>query len=341
VDNLTRFYQRNLPRFAQAGGTLFLDPPPQAGALLRDLAQARAFTQDFAHWRVLTTAGLPCEFGSFPAPEPGLSGDIVLNLPREKQLLDAWLCWCAAALPPANSLWLAGENRAGIKSAPRLLDQHFGQVSKRDNARHCALFEAREATGAGAFDEDRLFEQWAFEIRGQTFTGCSMPGVFAHGRLDPGTRLLLETLDPAELTGDVLDFGCGAGVIAAVLKSVNPALNLTLVDNNALALASSRRTLAANGATGQVQASDGLSEVSGQFDLVVSNPPFHRGVATESDMSTEMLRSIRNFLNPGGQLVLVVNRHLPYRTWLDDLFGGHGVLAESARYHVLRAPGNQ
>ncbi len=50
---------------------------------------------------------------------------------------------CAASLLARNGvLWLAGENKAGIKSADKLLKTHFRKVRKLDNARHCSLFEA-------------------------------------------------------------------------------------------------------------------------------------------------------------------------------------------------------
>ncbi|MHB1433202.1 MAG: methyltransferase, partial [Streptosporangiaceae bacterium] len=34
-------------------------------------------------------------------------------------------------------------------------------------------------------------------------------GVFSAERLDPGTRLLLDTAPPPPATGDLLDLGCG------------------------------------------------------------------------------------------------------------------------------------
>jgi len=44
-------------------------------------------------------------------------------------------------------------------------------------------------------------------------------GMFSPGRLDPGTRLLLETAPPPPAAGDLLDLGCGYGPLALVLAA--------------------------------------------------------------------------------------------------------------------------
>ena len=99
--------------------------------------------------------------------------------------------------------------------------------------------------------------------------------------MDGGTKLLLSTFHKADgLKGKVLDLGCGAGVIGASLKKQFPKIKLTMSDIHAMAIASSKRTLAENALEGEVLASDVFSHIEGRFDLIVSNPPFHDGVDT-------------------------------------------------------------
>ena len=43
-------------------------------------------------------------------------------------------------------------------------------------------------------------------------------GVFSKEKLDFGTRLLLESLPMQEMKGDVLDLGCGYGVVSIILS---------------------------------------------------------------------------------------------------------------------------
>ncbi|WP_312722028.1 methyltransferase, partial [Escherichia sp. AM3] len=73
--------------------------------------------------------------------------------------------------------------------------------------------------------------------------------------------------------GKVLDVGCGAGVLSTVLASHSPKVRLNLCDVSAPAVEASRATLAANGIEGDVFASNVFSDVTGRFDMIISNPP--------------------------------------------------------------------
>jgi 16S rRNA (guanine1207-N2)-methyltransferase len=334
---LSRFLVRNAHRFATGGATLCINPPADLPWRKLQVAGLRLFTQDHADLLRLRATGADIACGSFPEAGGDPPRNLLLSLPREKDRLRMWLHWCAGTLPADGRLWLAGENRAGIRSAGRHLEGYFGATVKVDNARHCVLYESRAPTPGGAFDPLDYLLEWDVAVADRALHLCSLPGVFSHGELDPGTRLLVDIVASREWTGEVLDFGCGNGVLGLFLKTRNPNIRLTLLDNNLLALAAARLTLARNGCSAEFRASDGFSDIEGSFDLIVSNPPFHQGVATTAHLSIGLLAPVRNFLRPGGQLLLVANRHLPYRRWLDETFGGHRVLAADRNYHVLHA----
>ena len=336
---LSRFLLRNAFRFGMGSSTLCINPPDDLPwrNLQTGTARIRLFTQDYADWLSLKDTGAEAAFGTFPDEEMAQPENVLLVLPREKDRLKMWLHWCASVLPPHGKMWLAGENRAGIKSARQYLDMFFGHSERLDNARHCGLFEARNPDPANAFDRRDYITRWRASFETHELSLCSYPGVFSHGKLDPGTQLLLENLATVPVSGKVLDFGCGAGVIGIFLKARNPAIDLTMLDSNALALESAQRSLELNGCHAEVLAGDGFSGVTGKFDLVISNPPFHRGHLAEPGLSVNLLDPVRNFLNSSGQLLMVANRHLPYRRWLDKAFEGHRVLAANSQFHVLHA----
>lgn len=339
MENLSRFLERNAHRFGTGKAVLFFNPP--GGTLLdrsdSGIGPVAIFCQDFASWQAFHSRDLPADFGVFPTIPPQGWASIVLCLPRERALREAMFRWCGTALATGGTLWVAGENRAGIKSSSTALRALFGDVDKQDSARHCVLYRARVPLFCERFDEADLLEEWTFRVNERDYRAFSTPGVFAHGHLDPASRLLLETLEPMQFSGRALDFGCGAGVLSAVLGSRNSVLELTLIDSNALALASARRTLSANNVQGDVIASDGLGSVAGPYDLVISNPPFHQGIHTKSGMSMAMLDPIRNFLSSRGQLILVANRHLAYGDWMNRVFGNHRVMAADRQYQVLQS----
>ena len=160
----------------------------------------------------------------------------------------------------------------------------------------------------------------------------ALPGVFSAAELDLGTQMLLATV-PA-MKGSLLDFGCGAGVIGSVLAKRNPGLKVTMVDINALALESSRRTLAINDLQGEVHASDVYSDITGSFDQIVSNPPFHAGLKTFYAATETFLARAPEFLRPHGSLTIVANAFLRYQPILEAHFKRTEVSNSDAKFKV-------
>jgi len=337
---VSQIIERNLlNRPLSRGSTLWINPEKDGCWLKAETHcnSLRLFSQDFGSFSFLLQAGADIEFAAFPQASEEKYDWIILNLPRQKALLRMMLDCAASLLSENGLLWLAGENKAGIKSAFKHLKSFFSQVRKLDNARHCTLFEAGTVLHQQAFDPAHYQQQWSLVCQGGNIDVISYPGVFAHGRIDAGSALLLDALSGQDLEGDVLDFACGAGVIGTCVSARKTVSSLTLLDNNALALRSSGETLAANGLDGIVLASDGLSELKSSFDLVVSNPPIHAGVKTDSRLSIRLLESVHEHIRPGGRLILVANVHLPYEKWLSNRFRRVDSLAENDNYKIIRA----
>jgi|TARA_B100000700_G_scaffold129286_1_gene144879 16S rRNA (guanine1207-N2)-methyltransferase len=268
----------------------------------------------------------------------------VLFWPKSHALGEWWLLRLCQSLPAGTPLQVVGENNGGIKRVLKVLASLGLGCRKRDSARRCTLFETRlEPVG---IDPDLAWT--CFEAEGLTL--ASHPGVFGHGKLDDGTRLLLETLPwilPAidaeakderegEWAGSVLDVGCGDGILAAWLARRGAAV--TAVDVNAFAVEATRRTLAANQLDGQALESDVYSRLEGRrFDAIVSNPPFHQERTIDYGPAARLIREAPAHLAPGGQLVLVANAFLPYPDLLEAAFGGFRVLADDRRFRVYLA----
>lgn len=260
----------------------------------------------------------------------------IMYLQKGTELNDLMAAMVSQAVRPGGAVFLVGENKAGIRSAAEVLERRVGSIASSDNARHCVLYEAHlHETAPGAID----LQSWAREIRveagGHGITVVSLPGVFSHGRVDAGTRFLLEHL-PGDITGGVLDFGCGSGVIGAVVKTLHPACSVTLVDTSAFALESAARTFARNGlAVERIAATDVFDAVEGEFDLIISNPPFHQGIATDYATVTSFLYACERHLRPGGRILLVANKFLPYERLMTQAVKPPSILAQDEKYKVL------
>jgi 16S rRNA (guanine1207-N2)-methyltransferase len=86
----------------------------------------------------------------------------------------------------------------------------------------------------------------------------------------------------------------------------------------------------------RVLPSDIVSAVRDErFDVVLSNPPFHVGKATELAVPAQFIADAYRVLEPGGTLQLVANRTLPYEGLLQAAFGNVTSLHDGARFKVL------
>lgn len=246
------------------------------------------------------------------------------KLENQFQLLQ----WLATA-PCHQEVFIVGENRSGVKAVEKILSP-FGNIAKIDSARRCSVYHF-ELLENPIFN---LQDYWKHFELDSGLKIMNLPGVFSANTLDSGTELLLSTLNNRPFFGEVLDLGCGAGVIGSTVKKLHPHTDVTMTDIHAMALKSTRQTLKENGLTGKVLASDVFSHIEGKFDVILSNPPFHSGVDTAYRAVTELIQQAKWHLKPGGELRLVANRHLPYPELLDRYFGSHQRLAETTKFCV-------
>jgi 16S rRNA (guanine1207-N2)-methyltransferase len=258
----------------------------------------------------------------------------VLFLPKSRELTD-YLLQALAARLDGRELYLVGEKRGGIERAAKQLAT-YGKPRKLDSARHCQLWQVTVERAPIAPDLGALAQRFELALSDGPLQVLSLPGVFSHGRLDRGSALLLEHLDGLPL-GHLLDFGCGAGILGAVLKRRNPACAVSLLDVDAFAVESSRMTLAANGLEAEVIAGDGIDAAPTGLSAIISNPPFHTGVHTDYQASEHLLRQAARHLAPGGELRLVANSFLKYPPLIEQHLGRCHTLDEGEGFRIYRA----
>jgi 16S rRNA (guanine1207-N2)-methyltransferase len=159
-------------------------------------------------------------------------------------------------------------------------------------------------------------------------------GVFSPGRLDPGTRLLLDQAPPPPRAGDLLDLGCGYGPVALTLARRSPDAVVWAVDVNERALQLVRDNAAAL-SLGNVRAVTPDAVPSGlELAGLWSNPPIRIGKAALHDLLGRWLAR----LAAGASAWLVVQRHLGSDSLAAWLAGeGYAVRRRASRqgYRVL------
>ena len=159
-------------------------------------------------------------------------------------------------------------------------------------------------------------------------------GVFSPGRLDPGTRLLLEEAPGPPASGDILDLGCGYGPIACVLAARSPGATVWAVDVNERALGLCARNAARAGLGNVRCVTPSSPEIPRHFAGIWSNPPVRIGKPALHDLLLSWLAR----LAPDALASLVMGRNLgadSLHSWLDKQGWPVTRLAARSGYRLL------
>ena len=143
-------------------------------------------------------------------------------------------------------------------------------------------------------------------------------GVFSHGRVDSGTKVLLMEAPALPALGNVLDLGCGSGPIAMTMARRAPGCGVWAIDVNERARQLTRDNASALGLTNVTVAVPDEVPDNVIFDVIWSNPPIKAGKKELHELLNRWLAR----LSPDGYAVLVVNKNLgsdSLAKWLTEL----------------------
>ena len=120
---------------------------------------------------------------------------------------------------------------------------------------------------------------WNTELRDIKLRFKTDNGVFSKREVDFGTRLLVDTFQMPNLSGDILDVGCGYGPIGLTIAKTWPERKLFMVDVNSRALQLAKDNANLNSLDNVlIKESDCLSSVIEQkFAVILTNPPIRAG----------------------------------------------------------------
>lgn len=297
----------------------------------------------------LTNAVVTLGHGAFALPA-GIEADVVgVRIPHEKHALLQLLHDAFLLLKPGGRCVISGANNEGIKPAQRTLADIFGNANKlAEHSSHRVVVATKRSDEprtpdifSSPFLEGDAFREVATTLRGRAITVYSRPGVFSWEHPDEGTMLLAEHM-VINRHESVLDLGCGAGGLGVVAAMLSDGGRVRLVDADIDAVRSSRGTVEMSGIRNcSVVVSDIASAVIDErFDVVVSNPPFHVGKATNLELPQQFILDAFEVLEPGGRLYLVANRTLPYEAMIQERFGNVTAVHDGPRFKVLFAHKN-
>lgn len=166
--------------------------------------------------------------------------------------------------------------------------------------------------------------------------------VFSREKLDIGTRFFLEHLPKSEKYQEIIDLGCGNGVVGLIAAQKNSSANLYFVDESFMAIESARENFARAFAnrTAFFKVGNCLTDFAeNSADCVLCNPPFHQQHVIGDFIAQTMFQQAKNVLRKNGELRVIGNRHLNYGVSLARIFGKANVklIAQNSKFQIWQA----
>ncbi|MGN8023328.1 class I SAM-dependent methyltransferase [Phyllobacterium sp. 22229] len=247
---------------------------------------------------------------------------------------EAWLAQALRHVEAGGQIVVGGDKKLGIDSFRKTVER-FAPITDRLSKHHAVAFWfTRPEAVDEAQAEALVAEPTLVDAR---FT--TAPGMFSHTAIDKGSALLVKHFS-GRISGHVADFGAGWGYLASeVLKHPDKLKSLALYEADFEALEAAKLNLA--GAT-ELPLSFHWHDVNGEaiaeiYDTIVMNPPFHAGRSADPTMGQGFIAAAAKRLKPGGRLLLVANRQMPYEAGLKALFRSVLPIEDTAGYKIIEA----
>lgn len=162
-------------------------------------------------------------------------------------------------------------------------------------------------------------------------------GVFSNTQIDYGSYTFLKTLLKENKVVDLLDVGCGYGVLGITLKYLKHAINVDMVDINNRAVELCNENIK-NYKLDNTNCfvSDGFSLVEKKYDRIVINPPIRAGKKVIYKMFEDSVKH----LNEKGALYIVIKKSLGAESSikkLSELFNNVEVLNKDKGYYIIKS----
>ncbi|MDP1665380.1 MAG: methyltransferase [Methylobacter sp.] len=274
---------------------------------------------------------------SLEMPE-GVFDWVLIKVPKTLALLEDELIRLRPHLTASTRVIVAGMIKTLPSSVWKLLERLVGPTTTslaRKKAR--LIFASPDAALAVPPSPYPV----CYRLENTEYLISNHANVFSRDSLDIGTRFFLQHLPSRQDACDIIDLGCGNGLVGLMAAERSPAATVHFVDESFMAVASARDNFQ-RAFGGQRESTfrvgDGLMEVeSASVDLILCNPPFHQQNTVGDQIAVNLFKQSRRVLRKGGELWVIGNRHLDYRSYLDRLFGAHSVVASNSKFVIVKS----
>jgi 16S rRNA (guanine1207-N2)-methyltransferase len=181
-------------------------------------------------------------------------------------------------------------------------------------------------------------QSFSFSLRGHSFTFTTDQGVFSKGEIDFGSRLLIDSIQMADVEGRILDVGCGYGPIGLTMAKEYPDRTIEMIDVNERALSLAEQNAKNNRVSNvEVYYSDALQNVKqSNYAVIITNPPIRAG----KKVVHEIFEQSFNLLVEGGELWVVIQKKQGAPSAIDklkELTAEVEIVGKEKGYFIIKA----
>ncbi len=271
-------------------------------------------------------------------PLQGIFDLVLIKVPKTLALLEDQLIRLHSHLTPSTQVVVAGMIKHLPPSVWKLLERLLGPTTTSPARKKARLIFA--TLDSGLIVPPSPYPV-SYRLENTDYLISNHANVFSRDSLDIGTRFFLQHLPFRQHAGDIIDLGCGNGLVGLIAAERSPEATVCFVDESFMAVASARDNFyrvfkeqrAATFCVG-----DGLMNFeSASADLILCNPPFHQQNTVGDQIAVGLFKQSRRVLRKEGELWVIGNRHLNYHNYLDRFFGGHSVVASNSKFVIVKA----
>ncbi len=262
---------------------------------------------------------------------------ILFKIPKSKSLLIDQLINIKNSAS-SNTVFIAADRAKEIHSSTlKLFEKYLGSTKtslavKKARLVFCQLDQKQQLDSPAP-------TVWSLSDKtlNRDFSISNHANVYSREKLDIGARYFIENLPNVTQGCQVIDLGCGNGVIGLTLLARHPTAHIQFFDESHMAISSAEANVKANlpdlAAQCQFHLNDCLTNVdSNSVDLILCNPPFHQNTATTDHIAWQMFKDSYRVLKKGGELRIIGNRQLAYHIKLKRIFGNEKLIASNDKF---------
>lgn len=263
---------------------------------------------------------------------------ILYKLPKSKHLLTEQLSTIKAKYDNSVKFIAAGKAKDIHTSTLSIFEKYLGTTTTSLAVKKARLiFSELNSTNTSLVNS---ITTW--QLPNSECTIHNHSNVFAREKLDIGARFFIEHLPQVQAEQQVIDLGCGNGVVGLSILAKQNNCRITFTDESFMAVESAKLNITNNlpalNTNCLFNVDDCLSKIEdNSTDIIICNPPFHQQNATTDHIAWQMFNDSKRVLKKDGELRIVGNRQLAYHIKLKRIFGNVKTIASNKKFVILSA----